>query len=376
MSTHPKIVFDKEHQSLDFIKETIDSEIQLGVQGVTFLLGKNYQHTQDTLDAFLKSLSIPVSGAIFPEVIYNNTYHDDAIIAILWYTKPEITTFRNISQDDSELYQHQPENADAPDSMTSLVFMDTTTRISEAALDALYYRNGDQYQYAGAGAGFADGTNRACILCSDGVVSDSLQVTCLPFTQQNYVGHGWSILSGPHLVTTAEENRVMSLDYQPIESYIREKIQQNHSEDLSSMEFQKLVSRFPIGLQPYDEDMLVRDPLKFEEGALHFIGDIPEFSNIYVLSGEPETLLSYVENNLSHFESEDSAQSSLSFIFSCIGRRFHMGAKSDDELETLSQSLKSGNTVIGTSSLGEIASNNAGLARLHSMSLVVSSLSV
>lgn len=110
--------------------------------------------------------------------------------------------------------------------------------------------------------------------------------------------------------------------------------------------------------------------------ALHFIGDIPEFSNIYVLSGEPKTLLSYVENNLSHFDSEDSAQSSLSFIFSWIGRRFHMGAKSDDELKTLSKSLKSGNTVIGTSSLGEIASNNAGLARLHSMSLVESSLSV
>ncbi len=110
--------------------------------------------------------------------------------------------------------------------------------------------------------------------------------------------------------------------------------------------------------------------------ALHFIGDIPKFSNIYVLSGEPITLLSYVENNLGYFDSEDSAQSSLSFIFSCIGRRFYMGAKSDDELKTLSKSLKSGNTVIGTSSLGEITSNNAGLARLHSMSLVESSLSV
>ena len=376
MSIHPKILFDNERQSLDFIKQSIDSEIEKGIQGVTFLLGKNYEHSQDSLDAFLQSLTIPVSGAIFPEVIYNNDYHDDAIIAILWYAKPEIKTFRNISDDDSELYEHQAEGRDVSASMTSLVFMDTTTRISEAALDALYYRNGDQYQYAGAGAGFADGTNRACILCSDGVVSDSLQVTCLPFTQQNYVGHGWSILSGPHLVTTAEENRVMSLDYQPIEPYIRDKIQQNHSEDLSNMEFQKLVSRFPIGIQPYDEDMLVRDPLKFVDGALHFIGDIPEFSNIYVLSGEPETLLSYVENNLSHFDSEDSAQSSLSFIFSCIGRRFHMGAKSDDELKTLSKSLKSGNTVIGTSSLGEIASNNAGLARLHSMSLVESSLSV
>lgn len=168
----------------------------------------------------------------------------------------------------------------------------------------------------------------------------------------------------------------MSLDYQPIESYIREKIQENYAEDLSHLEFQKLVSRFPIGIQPYDEDMLVRDPLKFEEGALHFIGDIPEFSNVYVLSGEPETLLSYVENNLSHFESADADQSSLSFIFSCIGRRFHMGAKSNDELEMLSQSLNSGNTIIGTSSLGEIASNNEGLARLHSMSLVVSSLSI
>ena len=350
MYSPPKVFFDREQQSLDYIKAMLDSEVQQGVLGVTFLLGKHYQHTQDSLDVFLKSLIIPVSGAIFPEVIYDNKYYDDAVIAVLWYETPDIKTFRNISQDDSALNKHQSDNAAAPASKTSLVFMDTTTRTSEAALDALYYRNGNNYQHAGAGAGFADGTNRACILCKDGVVSDSLQVTCLAFTQKNYVGHGWSVLSGPHLVTTAEENRVISLDYQPIESYIRERIQEKYADDLSHIEFQKLVSRFPIGIQLYDEDMLVRDPLKFEDGALHFIGDIPEFSNVYVLSGEPETLLSYVENNLSHFESADADQSSLSFIFSCISRRFHMGAKSDAELEILSQSLNSSNTIIGTSS--------------------------
>lgn len=40
------------------------------------------------------------------------------------------------------------------------------------------------------------------------------------------------------------------------------------------------------------------------------------------------------------------------------------------------QSLRSGSTKIGTSSPGQIASNRSGLVRLHSMSLVVSSLSI
>lgn len=153
MYTPPKIFFDREHQSLDHVSTMLDSEIQQGVQGVTFLLGKNYQHDQGSLDSFLKSLTIPVSGAIFPEVIYANKYYDDAIIAVLWFEEPDIKTFRDISQDDSALYKHQSDTDADPTSMTSLVFMDTTTRTSEAALDALYYRNGHNYQYAGAGAG-------------------------------------------------------------------------------------------------------------------------------------------------------------------------------------------------------------------------------
>lgn len=376
MNKSLEIVFDCQEQSLTFLEAQLQQAIQQGAQGVSILLASNYPHTEEALNGCLKRLSVPVSGAVFPELIYGNQYYDTAAIALLWFHEIKIHTFLGVSNLDSELYQRQTPIDGRAEHMTSLVFSNTKTRAAEAALDALYFRNGQGSHYAGAGAGYSESSRRPSIITNDGLVSDAMQITRLPYTQATRVGHGWSILSGPHLVTESEENRVATLDYQAIKPYFQQIIQTHYSKDLSALSFEEMMSLFPVGIQPYDEDMIVRDLLAYEAGEIQFIGDIPEFSNIYILTGEPESLLKYVEQHSAQFEANAQTDPSLSIIFSCVGRRRHMGNKSDQELNLLATSLQKSQQLIGVSSLGEIASNNVGLARLHSMSLVVSSLSL
>lgn len=376
MNKAPEILFDCDEQSLSLFEKKLQGIKQRGVKSITFLVAGQYPHTNEEMDGFLKNMPVPVSGGIFPEVIHDSHYYSNAIIALLWFDDVSIHTFERVSESSSSLYQYHPSLSESAKQATSLVFSSVKTREAEATLDALYYRNGQITQYAGAGSAYSAGCFEPSIISNKGLVDDAIQIICLPYEQITRVGHGWSVLSGPHLVTESDKNRVMTLDYQPIKEYFESIVCQSLGGDISELTLDKMLEQHPVGIQTYDEDMVVRDILRYdsETTEFEFIGDIPEYSNIYILSGEKENLLDYVKENAEHLNAAENTETSLSIIFSCIGRRHHMGEKSDEELGILFSHMGYSDRIVGASSLGEIASNETGLARLHSMSLVVTKL--
>lgn len=376
MAKAPEILFDCDEQSLSYFEKKFQGIDEQGVKGITLLVASQYPHSAEEMNSFLKKIPVPISGGVFPEVIHNSQYYSDAIIALLWFDDISIHTFEGVSQSNSSLYQYQATISDNAGNTTSLVFSSAKTRESEATLDALYYRNGQITQYAGAGSAYCGGCNDPSLISNNGLIADAIQIVCLPFEQVTRVRHGWSVLSGPHLVTESDKNRVKTLDYQPIKPYFESLIRESMAIDMLGLSLEKMLEQHPVGIQPYDEDMVVRDILRYNSETLEFefIGDIPEYSNIYILSGEKESLLNYVKENAEQLNASASNEISLSMIFSCIGRRKHMGETSDEELNILCSHMGNTDRVIGASTLGEIASNETGLARLHSMSLVVTNL--
>ena len=379
MNKAPEILFDCDEQSLASVEQKLKGVVANGVKSITLLVAANYPHTNEEMNCFLTRIPVSVSGGIFPEVIYNSQYYNNAVIAVLWFDDLSIETFEDVSTSNSSLYDHHSTFTETSNETSSLVFSNAKTREAEATLDALYYRNGQVTQYAGAGSAYAGDCADASVITNHGLVADAIQIVRLPYHQETQVGHGWSVLSGPHLVTSADKNRIKTLDYQPIKPYFESIINQSRGDadaETDETTLQIMLQEHPVGIQPYDEDMIVRDILRYDDDAdeFEFIGDIPEFSNIYILTGEQDSLLKYVKDNTWTINSCEEKQSNLSMIFSCIGRRGHMGEKSDEELNLLFGHIGNTDRVIGASTLGEIASNEAGLARLHSMSLVVTKL--
>lgn len=379
MNESPEIIFDCDGQSLASVERKLEGIVAKGVKSVTLLVAAKFPHTSEEMNRFLTRIPVDVSGGVFPEVIYNSQYYDNALIAVLWFDDLSIETFEEVSKSDSSLYDHRLNFPVTNDKTSSLVFSNAMTREAEATLDALYYRNGQVTQYAGAGSAYCGECADASVITNHGLVADAIQIVRLPYPQETQVGHGWSVLSGPHLVTSADKNRIKTLDYQAIKPYFESIINQcRGSTDAEADEstLQKMLQEHPVGIQPYDEDMIVRDILRYDDETeeFEFIGDIPEFSNIYILTGQQDSLLQYVKDNVWNIHTCDARQSNLSLIFSCIGRRYHMGDKSNEELKLLFNHLGNTDRVIGASTLGEIASNETGLARLHSMSLVVTNL--
>ena len=325
----------------------------------------------NTLSDYLKTLDISVSGAIFPEIIYDDSYYSDAALVVATYYPIQVKNFLNISNKKSELYSQSNSDINPPDIEACLIFVDAKAKSLEDALDALCYRNEFDYKYAGGGAGYLKGNKEPCIFTNNGIVEDALQTISLPFNQDNQLCHGWTPLSGPHIATQASGNRLIALDYLPIKEQYRKFIQDKVSEDISDKSIEELLSQYPIGIKHYGEEVIVRDPYRYHDDAIEFMGDIPEFSNIYILSGEPESLLDYVDQNLNKSIIETKTNSNLSLIFSCVGGRSHMRSVSDIELYRVSKALKPTQAIIGTASLGELVTNEAGLLHLHNMSLVV-----
>lgn len=369
------IFFDNKERSVEKIQSYIEQSIEQGAKGITLLLGIDYISDFETLNEYFTSINIPISGGVFPEVIHENTYYKDAVIAIAWDTEVEINTYQNISDPTTELYQQATSKEDVIQSGNSgcLVFVDAKTRSPEEALDALYYRSENDYQYAGAGAGYSFDEQFPCIICNDGIIKDALQTIRLSLHQENKVSYGWTVLSGPHLVTSSEKNKIYSLDYLPIEEQYRKFIQNSINEDISNLTIKDLLAKYPIGIYHYDEYMIVRDPFEFRDKAIEFFGDIPEFSNIYILTAKHQELIDETENCLNLFNTNTiNCNNSLTLLFSCVGRRNFMGENSNRELSNAVEQLSTQHSVIGTCSFGEIATNDAGLLRFHTLSLVVS----
>lgn len=374
MNKSPQVLFDCSAHSLSYFKEQLKGITEQEVKGVTFLISAEYPHTQESIDTFLKSMPVPVSGGVFPEVIYEGEYFTQGMIAILWFNETKVQTFTSASDLDSALYHQQGPIFDNTLDTTSLVFSNTKTRAAEAALDALYYRTGQSIQYSGGGSTYTLGDESASIVTNEGLVADALQVTFFPYKQKSIVGHGWSVLSGPHLVTESEENKIKTLDYQEIKPYYESLIRSSLGDEAKDLTFEQMMRIFPVGIQPYDETMIIRSVMSYVDGQMQFVGDIPEFSSIYILSGDQESLLSFVEESADSFKEVASEKPDLSIIISCLGRRAHMAESGEKELTILSGSLGGGRQVIGFTSEGEIASNSAGLACLHSMTMVVANI--
>ncbi|PWQ95351.1 FIST C-terminal domain-containing protein [Leucothrix arctica] len=374
MNKSPQVLFDREARSMAYFEKQLQDVEERGIKSITFLIASEYLQNQDTIDPFLKNMTVPVSGGVFGEVIYDGQYFTDGMIAVLWFHETRVSTFLDASNLSSVLYQQQDSILEGTDHKTSLVFSNTKMRAAEAALDTLYYRNGQSSQYAGTGTGILSDLDGSSIVTNDGLVADAVQITSFPYKQKNHVGHGWAVLSGPHLVTESEQNRVKTLDYQAIKPYYESLIKNSVGDEANDLTFQQMIEIYPIGIQPYDEDMIVRAIQSSDDEDMHFFGDIPEFSSVYILSGKQENLLNYVRNKADSFKTIASEKPDLSIVFSCSGRRAHMAEKSDEELAILTNSMGNSRQIIGVRSIGEIASNSTGLACFHSMSLVVANL--
>jgi len=231
-----------------------------------------------------------------------------------------------------------------------------------AMIQGLSQALGEHIPIVGGLAGDAALFKQTWVLGSQGVRSD--QLVCLGFygSQLNF-SHGsfggWTPFGPARKVTHAENNVLFELDGEPaLEIYKR--YLGDYAKDLPAS---GLLFPFAMLGSDHSEVGLIRTILGVDEaaGSLTLAGDIDPEGYLRLMHASTDALVEGAESAAMATQTMEALRQlqpqggSLVLLVSCVGRKLVMGGRVDEEVEAVAEVFKSGATLAGFYSYGEIS---------------------
>jgi serine phosphatase RsbU (regulator of sigma subunit) len=184
---------------------------------------------------------------------------------------------------------------------------------------------------------------------------------------------GWQPFGKVRTVTKSNANIIFEIDGEPALA-VYEKYLGNHAADLPASGLM-----FPLALlnDDKDESGLIRTLLGIDRnsGSLIFAGDIPQGSLIKLMHTNTQGLVSGASEAAKHAVFNESNDTSLALVVSCIGRKIVMGVNVDEEIDAISRIFGGGCLVTGFYSNGEISPFEETVGcHLHNQTMTISYL--
>lgn len=207
-----------------------------------------------------------------------------------------------------------------------------------------------------------DGTSFSSTIVGLGPELKGGQVVLLGFYGERLVvgsssQGGWVGFGPSRLITRSEGNTVAAIDGQPaLELYKRYLGKRAAGLPASGMLFPLEVKSSLSG-----KDGLIRTIIAVDESkqSLTFAGEMPEGCYVRLMKASAEQLIA----GAARAGAESGAVcpgGSVAIIISCVGRRFVLGHRSEEELEDVVSALPQGCRTLGFYSYGETCVGNAG----------------
>ncbi|MGJ8679216.1 FIST signal transduction protein [Paraglaciecola sp.] len=358
-----KYLQDVSQASLSSMLETLQLEKP---SGIFILCCDESYHQLDFFDAYLKTISSPVFGGVFPAIVYKGKTVKKGMVLIPVFMPIEVKLYPNLQtvteselKFDFELNQYQ----------SLMVLVDGLSRNIDYALNQIFLHYGQSIKVFGGGAGSLSFEQKPCLFSNHGMSADAMLIVAIQLDFNLAIGHGWEVLAGPFLANQVDDNRILQLNFQPALQVYQQVVEQHDGRLFGENEFFDIAKTYPFGIQRLDDDILVRDPVTSEGNALVCVGKIPENTMLYVLSGQSEHLIdAAVLAVKSTIKTTSDAQGVL---FDCISRNLFLEEKFDTELEQISSTLGTESSLFGALVLGEIASGQSGAVHFHNKTAVV-----
>ncbi len=348
-------------------------------KAITLFCADGNGYTPDSLNPILQTLDLPVFGGIFPQLLDENRHLEQGNIAILWDAPITYVATKKISGGDSPLTPAIPDIQDTPlgDGFLMLL-IDGLSQNIELFLDKLYLEIGGECEVVGGGAGSLSLKQSPCIITNEGLMEDCALLAWIPSAIGIGICHGWKPVAGPFVATTSERNEVHSLNYKPAFQVYSEAIHDSCQASFEGKDFFEVAKTYPLGIQNLDSQVTVRDPIIEQDDALVCVGNVPNFSKVYILKGEPETLVQAAGRatalSLKGLTEKTPSARPFSFVFNCISRALFLEEGFGKELDEIVRTLPSAGAYTGLLTLGEIATSELGSLQLHNKSVVVASM--
>ncbi len=331
----------------------------------------------DDLDDWLKQQTIPVFGAVFPQIIHEKDNYEKGFIvvslsdALDWKVVDGLSAMEKDYDDD--IGDVSDDWSDGDTDSTLLVFADGMSSRIAALIEALFFNFGLDRNFVGGGAGSLSFQQKPCILCPDGFLEDVALLLHIPLNSGVGVAHGWQPVTEQIKVTKSDRNVILELDYKDAFDYYKKIVNEQSGQSIGVDNFFDIAKSYPFGIVKIDAEMVVRDPLMpTEDGkGLVCVGEVPEECFVKILKGTPENLISAAGTARQLAEEdwnsryEGNAEAGL--FIDCISRVLFLENQMADEIANVSENLP----LFGALTLGEIANNGTDYLEFYNKTAVL-----
>lgn len=328
-----------------------DTAISNGAKSLILLACDNNGCHPAQFDDWLRELSVPICGGVFPQLIHDWKNHEQGFIVVGLPDQAIVHNIPGLSDptvDFMSIIDDKLGIAEPPQSM--LVLVDGLSgRIGEL-LDAVYDNLGSSPVYFGGGAGSLSFQSRPCLFSNLGMLVDHAQLVVLPLRFALGVEHGWEKFAGPFVITDSTRNVIHSLDFQPAFDVYREHVEVDSGQLFNDDNFFDIAKAYPFGLEKPDGSILVRDPISQSLSDLNCVGEVPANSVVYLLKGQTANLVRAAASGAAAVPSGTGP----AILVDCISRVLFLQDDFSQELSAVQQLLGK-RPLIGMLSLGEIA---------------------
>lgn len=185
-------------------------------------------------------------------------------------------------------------------------------------------------------------------------------------------GGGWDTFGVERRVTRSEGNVLAELDGRPALDLYTEYLGP-YAKDLPASGL-----RFPLAVRVDGEDhSLVRTLLGIDRdaGTMTFAGDVPEGTTARLMRANPDHLVDGAHRAARRAAADLGTAPELALLVSCVGRRWTLGQRSEEEVEQAIDGL-GGAPAIGLYAYGELAPAEGGTpCALHNQTMTITAFS-
>jgi hypothetical protein len=363
--------------SMSGLTKTLNNVLQnAGVQGIMILAGDANNFNAQEIHSIVTSLSVPIFGGIFPQIIVEEESLTRGTIVVGFTQKINIQIIPNISDslNDFDCFIEKNIGTSITNAKTMFVFVDGFSKRISALIESLFNVFGLDLNYIGGGAGSLDMIQKPCLFTNEGLLKDSAVLALIDISSGIGVSHGWEVISGPYKVTEAVNNSIISLDWEPAFDTYKNVIEQESDYKFSEHEFVDIAKAYPFGIGRVEAEMIVRDPFVVgNDKSLICVGEVPEGCFVHILTGNKDSLIHAASHalELSIESYTGPTEETVTFFVDCISRYLFMGDDFKEELDIVHSNRR---PLIGILTIGEIANSGKNYLEFYNKTAVVSIL--
>ena len=343
--------------------------------GVVALLPESEISHVGVLQACAAEIDAPLLGAIFPALVTDTGFQTHGVCLLCFENMPAHFLIEDVHQNGSAkmalAYETLVSFGQASNPVTLLTIFDSMVPNIGTLMDQLHLQISQPPLYVGVNAGSETFQPMPCLFDQTRLVGNGAIGLLLTDGPRPIVQHDYPVSKVLMRASSAEGNRVVTIDGRPAFDVYQEVIGEEFGIALTRDNFYEYAVHFPFGVIT-TVDVLVRIPVMLgEDGSLFCVGEIAPNSMLRLLKAPTLAASTCVASICRHLENSVPSTGSFSLLsFYCAGRRMHFKDDAVTELSQLKAETKT-QSLFGALSLGEIDSfEDFNFPRFHNAAIV------